>query len=172
MESRQLRTTEWEQRIGRAVRELRQRAELTQAELAERSNVSLSAVRYLEAGKGSSLSTLVRVVRALDRTSWLEDLAPPEPSVSPIALLRERRATSRRGATPARAPWPAAPRAAVTFAPAEVIEVAAWGRLVGAVALDPQTGLYAFEYDDGWLERRRRAVAAAPATAARRLRVP
>jgi len=97
MESRQLKTTEWEQQIGRAVRELRQRAELTQAELAERSNVSLSAVRYLEAGKGSSLSTLVRVVRALDRSSWLEDLAPPEPTVSPIALLRERRDLEARG---------------------------------------------------------------------------
>ena len=97
MESRQLKTTEWEQQIGRAVRELRQRAELTQAELAERSNVSLSAVRYLEAGKGSSLSTLVRVVRALDRSSWLEDLAPPEPTVSPIALLRERQDLEARG---------------------------------------------------------------------------
>jgi len=40
----------------------------------------------------------------------------------------------------------------VTYSPAEVIEVAAWGRLVGAVALDPQTGLFAFEYDDEWLE--------------------
>jgi transcriptional regulator with XRE-family HTH domain len=96
MESQQLQTTEWEQRVGGAVRELRQRAELTQAELSERSNVSLSAVRYLEAGKGSSLATLVRVVRALDRTAWLEQLAPPEPSVSPIALLRERRASEAR----------------------------------------------------------------------------
>jgi transcriptional regulator with XRE-family HTH domain len=96
MESHQLRTGEWEQRVGGAVRELRQRADLTQAELAARANVSLSSVRYLEAGKGSSLATLVRVVRALDRTSWLEDLAPAAPSVSPIALLRERRAVEER----------------------------------------------------------------------------
>ena len=40
----------------------------------------------------------------------------------------------------------------MTYAPAAVIEVSAWGRLVGAVALDPQTGFYAFEYDDSWLE--------------------
>jgi serine/threonine-protein kinase HipA len=40
----------------------------------------------------------------------------------------------------------------VTFRPAEVIEVAAWGRLVGAVARDPETGLYAFEYAEEWLK--------------------
>jgi len=96
MESQRLATGEWEQHIGSQVRELRQRADLTQAELATRANVSLSAVRYLEAGKGSSLSTLVRVVRALDRTPWLETLAPPAPSVSPIALLRDRKATAGR----------------------------------------------------------------------------
>jgi serine/threonine-protein kinase HipA len=40
----------------------------------------------------------------------------------------------------------------VTYAPAEVIEVSVWDRLVGAVALDPQTGYYAFEYDASWLD--------------------
>jgi len=40
----------------------------------------------------------------------------------------------------------------VTYTPVEVIEVSAWGRLVGAVALDPQTRYYAFEYDASWLE--------------------
>ena len=39
----------------------------------------------------------------------------------------------------------------MTYAPAEVIEVTAWGRLVGAVTLDPDTGFYAFEYDDAWV---------------------
>jgi len=36
----------------------------------------------------------------------------------------------------------------------DVIEVRCWGATVGAVALDPRTGFYAFEYDDGWLRRR------------------
>jgi serine/threonine-protein kinase HipA len=40
----------------------------------------------------------------------------------------------------------------VTYSPTTVIEVSAWGRLVGAVALDPQTGVYAFEYDRSWLD--------------------
>lgn len=41
----------------------------------------------------------------------------------------------------------------MTYRPATVVEVRAWGRTVGAVALDPATGFYAFEYDDDWVSR-------------------
>jgi serine/threonine-protein kinase HipA len=40
----------------------------------------------------------------------------------------------------------------VSFSPSDVIEVSAWGRVVGAVALDPATNFYAFEYDDEWID--------------------
>jgi len=63
-------------------------------------------VRNLEVGRGSTLRTLVRVVRALGRTDWLEALAPPV-TVSPLALLsskrpatRPRQRVSRRPAAP------------------------------------------------------------------------
>jgi serine/threonine-protein kinase HipA len=39
----------------------------------------------------------------------------------------------------------------VTYVQADVIEVRAWGRTVGAVALDPATEYYAFEYAPEWL---------------------
>ena len=39
----------------------------------------------------------------------------------------------------------------MTYVPATVLGVAVWGRSVGAVALDPSTGFYAFEYDEDWL---------------------
>ena len=39
----------------------------------------------------------------------------------------------------------------MTYAPATVLEVSAWGQRVGAVALNPATGFYAFEYDESWL---------------------
>jgi serine/threonine-protein kinase HipA len=39
----------------------------------------------------------------------------------------------------------------VSYTPTDVIEVSAWGRLVGAVAMDPASGFYAFEYDDEWV---------------------
>ena len=40
----------------------------------------------------------------------------------------------------------------MTYTPADIIEVVAWDRLVGAVVLDPETNFYAFEYDDAWIE--------------------
>ena len=88
---------EHEQAMGRSVRELRLRADLTQAELARRANVGLSALRSLERGAGSSLATLIPVVRALGRDDWLDALAPPV-AVSPLARLAEIRAqqTGRR----------------------------------------------------------------------------
>jgi transcriptional regulator with XRE-family HTH domain len=90
MENKPLLTTaQWEQRLGDEVRSLRQRQRLTQAELAQRANISLSAVKYLEGGRGSSLATLIRIARVFDRTEWLASFAPPEPAVSPLAVLRE-----------------------------------------------------------------------------------
>jgi serine/threonine-protein kinase HipA len=41
----------------------------------------------------------------------------------------------------------------VTYQPADLVEVIAWGRRVGAVALDPTSGWYAFTYDGEWIRR-------------------
>lgn len=83
-------TQEWESEVGRQVRELRLRANRTQDELARNANVSVSALRSLERGDGSSLGTLINVIRALDRTDWLERIAPPV-TVSPVAVLNAAR---------------------------------------------------------------------------------
>jgi serine/threonine-protein kinase HipA len=40
----------------------------------------------------------------------------------------------------------------VTYTPVDVVGVSAWGRDVGAVALDRSTGFYVFEYEDTWLD--------------------
>jgi transcriptional regulator with XRE-family HTH domain len=93
-------TEEWERRLGEAGRQLRLRAKLTQADLAERANVSLSSVKHFEAGKGSSLATVVRLARALGRADWLESLAPPASTFSPLAVLHDRRRAE--AATPQR----------------------------------------------------------------------
>lgn len=39
----------------------------------------------------------------------------------------------------------------MSYQPTDVIEVVAWGRRVGAVAQDPDTGWYAFAYDPDWV---------------------
>src|SRR5665213_1895172 len=100
MTSNPLITTEnLELRFGAEVRRLRQRLDLTQTELAERANVSISSIKYLENGKGSSLATIVRVARALGRVDWLEAFTPPEPAVSPMAMWRARQLEAERSTT-------------------------------------------------------------------------
>jgi len=49
----------------------------------------------------------------------------------------------------------------MAYVPIDVVEVLAWGRTVGAVALDPRSGFYVFEYDPAW---RRSGVELAPTT--------
>jgi transcriptional regulator with XRE-family HTH domain len=84
------RTDDLEADLGRQVRDLRQRADLTQQELARRANVGVSTIRRLEAGRGGTLDSFVNVLRALDREDWLATLAPA-PTVSPMEALRARR---------------------------------------------------------------------------------
>ena len=87
-------TDEWEAVIGAEVRAARIAANLDQSELAKRADISLGAVKNLEAGKGSTLKSLIRVVRALGRTEWLESLTPPI-TISPVAMLSSKRPATR-----------------------------------------------------------------------------
>lgn len=81
---------EWEREVGAQIRAARIDADLDQESLARIAGVSVGAVRNLERGYGSSLATLIRVVRALDRTDWLEALAP-QVAVSPLDTLAQAR---------------------------------------------------------------------------------
>ena len=90
---RQHRTVgEWEATLGDQVRRVRIARDLDQARLAELADVSVGAVSNLERGKGSSLHTLIAVLRALGRADWIETLAPTV-GVSPMQLLRSKRRT-------------------------------------------------------------------------------
>ncbi len=90
-------TEDWEADLGEQVRQLRLRANLDQQSLASRAGIGLSALKNLESGKGSTLKTLIKTLRALDRAAWLETLAPSV-SISPLQMLRtkpERQRASR-----------------------------------------------------------------------------
>jgi transcriptional regulator with XRE-family HTH domain len=90
------RTTEdYETVIGAQVRRLRIDADLTQDDLADRADLSTLTIHNLETGKGSTLRTLIRVLRVLGRADWLDDLAP-DPGPSPLELLREARGEGSR----------------------------------------------------------------------------
>ena len=87
-----------EAELGRQLRSLRLRQDLDQRTLAERAGVALNVVKNLEAGKGSTVSSLIRVLRTLGRTDWLNSLAPTV-SISPMQMLKAkpvRRRASRK----------------------------------------------------------------------------
>jgi transcriptional regulator with XRE-family HTH domain len=75
--------------LGQELRTLRLRQNLDQRILAERAGVALNAVKRLESGKGATVSSLIRVVRALGRVDWLDTLAPAV-SISPMQMLKRR----------------------------------------------------------------------------------
>jgi transcriptional regulator with XRE-family HTH domain len=90
---------ELEQRLGQLLRELRLLKNLDQISLAERSGVSLNALKHLEAGRGARVSSLIKILRGLERADWIETIAPLV-SISPMQMLkrgmRERKRARRR----------------------------------------------------------------------------
>jgi transcriptional regulator with XRE-family HTH domain len=92
-------TDELEAQLGQQIRALRLRQNIDQQALAEQAGVALSALKNVESGKGATVKTLLKVLRALDRLDWLKSLSPTV-SISPLQLLRQKaprqRASSRR----------------------------------------------------------------------------
>jgi transcriptional regulator with XRE-family HTH domain len=96
-----MRNDELEQRLGERLRALRIQRDLTQAELAAAANVSLGALKRLERGMGSTTTTLVSVLRALDQERWLDALGPAPSRFNPLDVLQAR---NRRAARSSDAP--------------------------------------------------------------------
>ena len=65
-----------ESNIGASLKTLRLGRNMGQRVLAEQAGVSPRALQSLENGEGSSLHTLVKVLRALGREEWLRTMAP------------------------------------------------------------------------------------------------
>ena len=75
-----------EYELGRRIRALRLRKNVTQKALAEASTLSLNTIKALESGSGK-LSTLIAVLRELGALDQVESFIE-EPSVSPLQLAR------------------------------------------------------------------------------------
>ena len=91
---------EMEVEFGEQLRDLRLRRNIDQRRLAEQSGVALNAVKNLESGSGATLSSLVKVLRSLERADWLATLAPMV-NISPMQMLKAKqprqRASKRKG---------------------------------------------------------------------------
>ncbi len=87
--------------LGARIQRERLNRNLTQAALAARAGVGMRTLRYLEAGRQTTVETLIRILRALDKLDAL-DAVLPEPGLSPLQLAklkgreRQRAGTTRR----------------------------------------------------------------------------
>jgi transcriptional regulator with XRE-family HTH domain len=89
-------TQEWEAELGHRINAIRKQRGMTQEELASRSNISRSAVKYLEAGRGSTLATFVKVARALELDEIFDQIFAVSTPISPLAMLAAQRKNVRR----------------------------------------------------------------------------
>ncbi len=78
---------EIEAELGERLKKLRVHRNLDQTTLAARAGISVRTLRNLESGSGSSLHTLIQVIRSLGREQWFETIAPV-PTVNPLMLTR------------------------------------------------------------------------------------
>lgn len=80
--------------LGKRLRELRLQRNFDQRTTAEKAGIAEKSLRNLEAGRGSSLETLLRTLKALDFLEGIEMLAP-KPTVNPLAMLRTAKPRER-----------------------------------------------------------------------------
>ena len=80
--------------LGERLRRLRLNRNMDQLTTAEKAGISEKALRNLESGRGSTIETLVRVLKALDYLQGIDVLAP-EISINPLDLLRKTKVSQR-----------------------------------------------------------------------------
>ncbi len=77
--------------LGRRLAALREAQRLTMLDAAERAALSRQTLYRAERGQNPTLLTIVRLLRVYGRLAALESFIP-EPEISPMAVLEERRA--------------------------------------------------------------------------------
>ena len=83
-------------RVGGALKTCRLQQNISQQVLAERSGVSLNAVKNLETGSGATLGTFILVCRTLGKDGWIDALTRTNEELSPIAYLEALRKAKKR----------------------------------------------------------------------------
>jgi transcriptional regulator with XRE-family HTH domain len=74
-------------KLGSDVRQLRLLKGFSRQTVCDKARISVRALRNLESNGQANIETLIRVVVALDRTSWLFSLSP-EISINPLDMPR------------------------------------------------------------------------------------
>ena len=84
--------------LGASLKACRLADNITQQMAAERSGVSLKAIRNLEAGKNSSTLSLLAYCRTLRKVDWLMQIAPAE--IDESLFTRKNPSVGRQRAKP------------------------------------------------------------------------
>jgi transcriptional regulator with XRE-family HTH domain len=80
---------EWEQTLGEHIRAIRLQRNVDQRELAAQAGVALNAVKRIESGRNATTKTLISVLRVLNRTDWIDSLAPSI-SINPLQMISSK----------------------------------------------------------------------------------
>jgi len=80
-----------EKKIGETIRRYRIRKKLPLEEVAAKANLSPISVRALELGRGSTLSTMLKVLKVIDEAGFILDWAEKSYEISPMQALRYSR---------------------------------------------------------------------------------
>ena len=80
-----------EKMIGETIRRLRIRKGLALEDAATKASLSPISVRALELGRGSTLSTMLKVLKAIDETGFILDWVEKSNEISPMQALRSSR---------------------------------------------------------------------------------
>lgn len=83
--------------LGVQLKRIRLLGNIDQKTLAAQAGVSPRALQSLEAGTGSTVRTLLSVVRSLEREEWLERIAPMV-TVNPMTMTKSRELRQRASA--------------------------------------------------------------------------
>lgn len=86
--------------LGANLKALRLALNISQQTAADRSGISLKAVRNLENGRNASTDSLVSYCRLLRKADWIMTLAPPE--IDDALFDRQSKAKQRQRAMPSR----------------------------------------------------------------------
>jgi transcriptional regulator with XRE-family HTH domain len=89
---------ELEVMLGENIKLLRLQKNLKRKTLCQQAGVSENALRHLEGGNGTTLKTLIRIVKALDQESWFSGIAP-KVSINPLHMVKHNRSRQRASRT-------------------------------------------------------------------------
>ena len=82
-------TDELESQLGEDLKRIRLLQAIDRQSLAANAGVSLNTMKRLENGQGATITTLIKVLRALGRLGWLSTLSP-QITVNPLNMPRDQ----------------------------------------------------------------------------------